>query len=814
MLRIAFLLSFLFLAFTPLKAQFAITQVNPYDGNLNQVLQDNFFGEGIKVSNAEFKGVDVQFGTFRNANATIGLQEGIVLSTGRVEEIVGRDDTASSVLIGLPNRVAMDADLKMLSDFLADTLNDIYTGFVLERPDNMQEAAILEFDVQTTGNSLNFDYVFGSDEYSQWINTRFVDVMGIFVSGPGINGPYSNGAINVATLPNGRLPLSVNSTHNGNANFDPLNPQFYKEKNNENLAFGGYTIPLKNTLLVAPCTQYHIKIAVADGSLPDKDSGIFLKKQGISSDALSVRLLPNNAVSFVDSLYQEGCALVAAELTFPPVTFTQTYQQFFSGASQAGVADMSIENTVVQRVNDKKDTIFYAINLDFIAEGTEQASFTFTNSSGCTVVDKDFTFYIQDRATLIFDDFSTDTLLYTCGNEKLRLAEPTNYTADLEYSWSDNVPENMRSDSAVNITPTLSEESFVLTVTDTCSDESIKKRFVILRQDAQMLEINIAEESISFDCPGEIYLPNVDINGGTAPFIFNINYHNQSFTDSVLQPVIANTTAMYILKISDACAQLSSDTVFINVPNYQPVSLGIESSLTEDGICVGDFVGIKLLPQGGDGNYSFFKDGQILSSDSTNLQITQDTGFVFELRDGCNSSVTSSISFSPTLVNAEFDVRYIAENAVQCINFSEGADGFTWLADSVIFSTDLEPQYILESPENVTLTLIASNVSGCSDTATLLVEPVPRYYIPNAFTPDGDGFNDCFKPVGQVPDEYLIEVFDRWGGIVYSSTDWNECWDGNHPKNAEAVNGIYVLKMFVRFKNINETYTGRIQVLR
>ena len=92
------------------------------------------------------------------------------------------------------------------------------------------------------------------------------------------------------------------------------------------------------------------------------------------------------------------------------------------------------------------------------------------------------------------------------------------------------------------------------------------------------------------------------------------------------------------------------------------------------------------------------------------------------------------------------------------------------------------------------------------------------YYIPNTFTPNGDEFNQTFKPIftaGFDPNEFILKVFNRWGELIFVSKDPNEGWDGTF--NGEIVpDGIYVWN--VRFKSNHdaeiEAFTGHIILVR
>ena len=87
-----------------------------------------------------------------------------------------------------------------------------------------------------------------------------------------------------------------------------------------------------------------------------------------------------------------------------------------------------------------------------------------------------------------------------------------------------------------------------------------------------------------------------------------------------------------------------------------------------------------------------------------------------------------------------------------------------------------------------------SNDSLESRSNTISVEKPYALYAPTAFSPDGDGINDYFNVVGQGLTNYTIEIYNRWGQMVFKSNDMNVKWDGNF-RNKKAPAGTYVYKV-------------------
>lgn len=115
--------------------------------------------------------------------------------------------------------------------------------------------------------------------------------------------------------------------------------------------------------------------------------------------------------------------------------------------------------------------------------------------------------------------------------------------------------------------------------------------------------------------------------------------------------------------------------------------------------------------------------------------------------------------------------------------------------------------------------LYITNEFGCPDSIVkiVLIEGVFFLYVPTAFTPDGDGVNDFFGPLGQgIKDaEYRLSVFDRWGEAIFSTTDQAEFWDGT-VNGTPSMIGAYAWKLEVvdKYREINKVMIGHVTLVR
>ncbi len=231
---------------------------------LNHLFPNNCLG----ISNIQGSGDpstdNVAIGAFSEGSSSIGIDKGIILSTGLAANAEGPNDLndAGSFLYGSSN----DPDLKQLS------------------MSNLFDAVFLEFDFVANSNQININYVFASEEYCEWVSSFANDICGIFISGPGISGAYTNNAENIALLPNTSTYISINNVnHLANSQyFIPNQINCGDTTNMQDIQFDGYTVVISATANLIPLETYHIKFAIADVGDLFYDSALFLEMNPIS----------------------------------------------------------------------------------------------------------------------------------------------------------------------------------------------------------------------------------------------------------------------------------------------------------------------------------------------------------------------------------------------------------------------------------------------------------------------------------------------------------------------------------------------------
>jgi len=120
------------------------------------------------------------------------------------------------------------------------------------------------------------------------------------------------------------------------------------------------------------------------------------------------------------------------------------------------------------------------------------------------------------------------------------------------------------------------------------------------------------------------------------------------------------------------------------------------------------------------------------------------------------------------------------------------------------------------------VSLVVRTDSNCIDTNTqiLTIKPEFNFYIPNAFTPNGDLLNDVFKPsgIGIELTSYEFQIYDRWGKLVFATTDIDSGWDGRIlDGNEDPNNGVYIWKIKLAESTISgqtHEFMGEVYLIR
>jgi hypothetical protein len=205
-------------------------------------------GFGITITNVTVSCDSNAVGYFSASNNNLGIVSGLALTTGSIYNLAGPHTQFASTANNFPG----DPDITSIAQMQSF------------------DACVLEMDCVPDYDTLYFNFIFGSEEYPEFVGSSYNDAFGIFVSGPNIAGTQ-----NMAYIPNTITPIAINNVN------DQTNIQYYVDNtlssNGLEPSYDGFTTNIQATIPVIPFGSYHIKIAVADVGDVIYDSGVFLQ---------------------------------------------------------------------------------------------------------------------------------------------------------------------------------------------------------------------------------------------------------------------------------------------------------------------------------------------------------------------------------------------------------------------------------------------------------------------------------------------------------------------------------------------------------
>lgn len=322
---------------------------------------------------------------------------------------------------------------------------------------------------------------------------------------------------------------------------------------------------------------------------------------------------------------------------------------------------------------------------------------------------------------------------------------------------------------------------------------------------------------------------------------------NFSFTGMACSPMVnfANTSVNAVTTLWSFGDGTSGTTVnpthTYNIPGSYIVSLTINAPATCSSIVTKTVDVISVLTPGFiynpsicNGLTSFtntsngyissiwnFGDGYYSSDNSPSHQYAAPGAYPVSLIVYGNGSCKDTlkqivyVNYKPVVANFEFTNPELTTESV-FNNLSQNASGYTWDFGDGSGSNKFNPSHTYEIMGSYLVCLVAKDSSGCADTACrkISVDPGWTFYIPNTFSPDGNGVNDIFYGYGTNIKNFKIRVFDRWGEELFYSNDIHNGWDGTY-KGSLVKPDIYVWKAeFYDYGSKLHSLTGHVQVLK
>lgn len=784
-LRISFVL---LLLVSNVRAQLVTSTTQTPQQLVNNVL----LGGGVNVSNITYTGSANAIGYFDGSNCNVGLNSGIVMTTGTVLATDGPHGPNNQAGAGTDNNQP------------GDPLLAAVTG------NQSHNAAKLEFDFVPQSDSVSFNYVFGSEEYLEFVNAGVNDAFGFFISGPNPSGGnYVNE--NIALVPGTTTPITidnVNSTvnssyyiDNGDGSTAPQN------SSNTFIQYDGLTTVLKAEAHLTCGETYHIVIVISDIGDGVLDSGVFLEAGSFTSPGVDIssELVFQGAVGN-DSTLLEGCG--GGTIWFSrtdSLAFQQSFNLSISGTATPGTDYSPLPSSITFLPGQDSVSVSITAFSDFVTEGIETFQINVSIPSDCGFpIEDSIVLYIQDVDSL--DVSLTGDSVLCPGTNVTLVATPSGGTPNYTYLW--NTGETTQ---AIHVSPTVTS-SYWVEVTDTCG-QVVSDSATVTVVIPQPLVANVMNDT-TIHCPNSPVDLTASATGGYGGYGFQWNTGDTGTQISVQTP----STNTYVVTVTDQCGFTASDSAIVTVEEI-PMSSWISNDTT---ICEGDSVQLAVYGIGGVGNdYDYLWSTG--SSDSTIMVApSSSTQYTVSISDGCGYiKAWDTVTVSVLQINANFVAPGPFEEnmEIQFTNTSIGATDYEWDFGDGQQSIITHPAITYDSDGNYVVTLIAVNAdNGCSDTISKVIEVKPEFffYVPNAFTPDGDEFNNTFHAVGVGVAEhsYSMQIFNRWGERIFETNTVFGEWDGTY-KGRLVEPGIYTYKIIVyNLRDEVKQIYGHVNLLR
>ena len=812
-----------------------------------ETLVRNVFIKGTcdNVSNISGIGNPDGIGYFENGMDVIGLDKGIILASGPISGAEGPNaETRQSGNFGDSRG---DRDLRSLAG------GQVY------------DAVGIEFDFVPLDPFVTFRYVFASEEYCEFVGSEYNDVFGFFISGPGINGGFSNGSTNVALVPGTNDYVSINTiNHKKNDGFYVSNIRADDAREcglvytgtplASSIEYDGFTKGLVAFLNLIPCETYHIRFVVSDVGDNFYDSAVFLEAGSfnLGGEVTINAVVPDNPEKRVftegcDSLYFNFERANLNTLDFP---LTVAIKLSDDNTAVEGEDFSPIPRSVTVPAGAAATRLGVALINDLTVESPEILGIALDIPCACYSGISSVELVDPPPLSVSLEDVDI------CEDTDTRL-QPlvTGGTETFSFRWStgERVPEIRVAPDALTV--------YTLQVTDACGN--------VAGDSAQVRVLPPPEAFIEGAleiCKGDEALFPVYFTG-EAPWSFSYALNNRTlgkidnivqnpfylqaqesgvyrltrFNDRVCEGAtsgaarLEQTNISAVLQVTDvACHGEQTGEIRVNVSGglhpyrfawntgansreLRNIPAGdYELSVTDAKGCLQTFTTrvrepeplgpatfscgdmqrglININATGGSPPYRYSVNGapaadnslfeRLIPGENYDLLITDNKGCRLR-QDFVMPAPVAAMSRLPEEISARLGIPLVLDPDYQVPeNLIASAD---WFPNSYLDCYDcLYPQMV--PIDNILYVLRLRDIFGCvNETSTfVLVNRRVEVFIPNAFSPDGDGYNDqltIFADQAQVKQILHLEIFSRWGDRVFSLSDFppNDerfSWDG------------------------------------
>lgn len=744
-------------------------QVNIAPNQTALALAQKLTGFGVIITNPVLNCPSGANGIFRVVKSDLGIDSGILLTTGSATQT----NSGPATFISTDNLAAGDAFLNS------------YTG------STTKDACALEFDFQAAGDTVRFNYAFASEEYTNYSCSQFNDVFGFFISGPGIAGQR-----NIALVPGTTIPVAVNSITNTAINVvnPPSNIATYCESmgagspfamyyvpSHTNIAYDGFTTTLTAESPIYACSTYHLKLVIADVFDGSFDSGVWLEAGSLSSNPPKIAPISGGSSSTTPYVIR-GCKpgqFVFTRNRKKPLAKTVKFD--ILGTAVNGTDYSHIPDSVIIPAFDSVAII--TINGIPVVPATGKKTIKIVvkeiDCSGVATAVDSAELELWDGLRVSMQ--SQDTALCQGAGIIIRGTGEPDYT----YTWSP-----LKGVSGANTLTPLLRPDTTTTYTLVTTYASCPPYIYNIKVEVQpnpKVTINSGKDT------SVCQWYTVPLKAVAQPAWFtqyayawspatDMNITNK---DSVVYT--ANANGQLVATVTTPIGCIGHDTINVNI---YPGNFG-EKPTTPIGVCPNDSVDITV---GGGVKYQWVPDEFITSATSGQIQAfpVAPKDYIVYVTDQHNCFDTLDIHvdvYPGAVLYLGEDIKLHPGEKYQM--FAQGTcTSFNWFPHVGLSSVNsFNP--VIEPKVNTRYIVTGASKNGCPAVDTIDVYMVETELgMPNAFAPYSSNHELKIVMRGIATLKYF-RIFNRWGQKVFETQDINKGWDGRL-NGEDQPTGVYV----------------------
>jgi gliding motility-associated-like protein len=764
-----------------------------------KIIQDYLLSEGVSIKKIAYTGNPLSIGYFKGGSAALGVDSGIVMSTGYV--------ASSGIVSGIE---------KSGKDF-ASWDNESIASF----PDlaqltqgSLQNITLLEITFVPFADTLSFRYSFASEEYPEFSCDDYNDVFGFFIEGPGYDQPR-----NIALIPGTQLPVTINTLHPPNPlipGCDTLNFHLYVDNlhSSRQPTFDGFTKVFKAVAKVVPCQEYTIRLGLADVRDKIYDSAVFLEAKSFGTS-------PSLTLSG-SGILAEGCAPGFLKVDYPSPS-KKDHLLDLKLIGTAVSSDYQLKPSLEKIPGGTSSLTAQLVALpDGLNEGIELLQFEYrkdqcrTDTLSISITDNPLTNILTNPDTLLcrsmLDTLSLHAVIKTVVPNHL-----------VQYQWRSPLFLSCTDCPQPLVWPSQTGTVFL----------NLKDNFGCTSSDSIQIEVI---DQLSKPIPkciknadGSMQVEWAPVNGATE---YAIKVENQAWekVNGILQhrffPAPQDSSTHVQLQALYGTLDCDSEIATLTCKSC-PIPPVLDTILLDQPSCFGKNDGKVQILMTGSGASVKFSIGNLTSIDGhfSQLSAGKYTLKISTQDETCPLSIEQELQLNqPTPLNftiTSTDVSCIGANDGSLKVFPSGGtppydfslNNQAWTRDSIFFGLS-EGSYsaILRDQKNcVAVNEIGAKIKSSEDFCV---------YFATVFSPNGDKVNDVFFPQGDQSVEIeRILIFDRWGNQLFSNESPkigqpDDGWDGTF-QGKSCSQGVYVWYAIIQLPNGQERLLkGDVTLLR